>query len=150
MIVLTRVDNRLIHGQVVQGWLPSLDVSEVLVVSPSTLKKEFVQKMFRLALPSGYKLTFLGAKEAKKYSDESREKLFIIIEDIANLFEMLKEGFCPSVIVLGNTQFEKGKKQFSQGVFLSDTEVRELKKLEEEKHISVEIRSIPSSLSTKL
>lgn len=150
MIVLTRVDNRLIHGQIVQGWLPSLDVSEVLIVSPGTLKKEFVQKMFRLALPSGYKLTFLSAKDAKKYSEESREKLFIIIEDIANLFEMLNEGFSPSVIVLGNTQFEEGKKQISQGVFLSDREVKELKKLETEKHISVEIRSLPSSLATKL
>ena len=150
MIVLTRVDNRLIHGQIVQGWLPSLDVTEVLIVSPGALKKEFIQKMFRLALPSGYKLTFLAAKEAKKYSEESQEKLFIIIEDIANLFEMLKEGFCPSVVVLGNTQFEEGKKQISQGVFLSDAEIKGLKKLETEKHISVEIRSLPSSFVTKL
>lgn len=150
MIVLTRVDNRLIHGQIVQGWLPSLDVSEVLVVSPGTVKKEFVQKMFRLALPSGYKLTFLDAKEAKKYSEESREKLFIIIEDIENLFKMLEEGFHPGVIILGNTEFTEGKKQYSQGVFLTDDEVKELKKLEVERHISVEIRSLPSSLATKL
>lgn len=150
MIVLTRVDNRLIHGQIVQGWLPSLDVSEVLIVSPGAQKREFTQKMFRLALPSGYKLTFLNAKEAAKYSTESPEKLFIIIEDIANLFEMLSVGFCPNIIVLGNTQFEEGKKQFSQGVFLSDEEVKELKKLVTEKHISVEIRSLPSSLATKL
>ena len=150
MIVLTRVDNRLIHGQIVQGWLPSLDVSEVLIVSPGALEKEFVQKMFRLALPSGYKLTFLGAKEAKQYSEKSQEKLFIIIEDIENLFEMFKEGFCPKIVILGNTQFTEGKKQYSQGVFLDDNEVKELKKMETEKNISIEIRSLPSSIVTKL
>ena len=150
MIVLTRVDNRLIHGQIVQGWLPSLDVSEVLVVSPGAGKKEFVKKMLRLSLPSGYKLSILGPKEAKKYSEESPEKLFIIIEDIANLFEMLKEGFCPNVITLGNTQFKEGKKQYSQGVFLTDGEAEELKKIEIEKHISIEIRSLPTSFVTKL
>lgn len=150
MIVLTRVDNRLIHGQIVQGWLPTLDVSEVLIVSPGAVKKEFVRKMLRISLPSGYKLTVLGAKEAVKYSGESQEKLFIIIEDIANLFEMLKEGFCPSIINLGNTQFLDGRKQYSQGVFLSDTEAEELKKIAAEKHISVQIRAIPGSLATKL
>lgn len=150
MIVWTRVDNRLIHGQIVQGWLPSLDVSEVLIVSPGAVKKEFVRKMLRLALPGGYKLTVLGPKEAKKYSEDSQEKLFIIIEDIANLFEMLSVGFCPAVINLGNTQFTEGKKQYSQGVFLSESEAEELKKIAAEKHISVQIRALPSTLATKL
>lgn len=150
MIALTRVDNRLIHGQIVQGWLPSLDISEVLVVSPNAVKKEFVRKMLRFALPGGYKLTVLGPKEAFKYSEESKEKLFIIIEDITNLFEMLKEGFNPNIITLGNTQFLEGKKQYSQGVFLTDSEAEELKKLEKERHISVVIRSLPSSIATKL
>lgn len=150
MIVLTRVDNRLIHGQIVQGWLPNLNVSEVLIVSPIVEKKEFVKKMLRLALPSGYKLTVLSAKEAKKYTEESHEKLFVIIEDLASLFEMLKEGFSPDIITLGNTQFSEGKKQYSQGVFLSDFEVKELHKFEAEKHFSVEIRSLPTSLATKI
>ncbi len=150
MIVWTRVDNRLIHGQIVQGWLPSLDVSEVLIVSPGAVKKEFVRKMLRLALPGGYKLAVLGPKEAKKYSEDSQEKLFIIIEDIANLFEMLSVGFCPAVINLGNTQFTEGKKQYSQGVFLSESEAEELKKIAAEKHISVQIRALPSTLATKL
>ena len=74
MIVLTRIDNRLIHGQVVQGWLPSLDVSEVLIVSPRAQKTQFMQKMLRLSLPSGYKLTILDAKEAAVYSAQSQEK----------------------------------------------------------------------------
>ena len=150
MIVLTRVDNRLIHGQIVQGWLPSLDVSEVLIVSPGAEKKEFIKKMLRLSLPSGYKLTVLGTKEAKKYSEQSQEKLFVIIEDVTSLLEMLKEGFYTEVVILGNTQFTEGKKQYSQGLFLTDAEVKELKKWEAEKHISFEIRSLPSSLATRL
>ena len=150
MIVLTRVDNRLIHGQVVQGWLPSLDVSEVLIVSPRAQKTQFMQKMLRLSLPSGYKLAVLGEKEAVEYSAKSQEKLFVIIEDVSILHNMLDFGFAPSVITLGNTQFTEGKKQYSQGVFLSEDEVKELKNLEQEKHISVEIRSLPTSLATKL
>ena len=120
MIVLTRVDNRLIHGQVVQGWLPSLDVSEVVVVSPRAQKTVFMQKMFRLSLPSGYKLKVTDAEEAVAYVQQSEEKVFIIIEDIPLLFQMLRGGFAPKVITLGNTQFEEGKKQCSPGVFLSE------------------------------
>ena len=150
MIVLTRVDNRLIHGQVVQGWLPSLKVSEVLIVSPNASKTQFIQKMLRLSLPSGYKLSVLDSKEAVLYIQKSEEKLCIIIEDIPVLFDMLKNGFCPKVITLGNTPFINGKEQYSQGVFLSKEEVQELKKIETEKHISVEIRSLPTSFVTRL
>ena len=150
MIVLTRIDNRLIHGQVVQGWLPSLNVSEVLIVSPRAQKTQLMQKMFRLSLPSGYKLTVLGAEEAAAYSAKSQEKLFVIIEDVSVLHDMLKAGFAPNVITLGNTQFGEGKKQYSQGVFLSEDEVKELKTLEQEKHIAVQVRSLPTSLITKL
>ncbi len=150
MIVLTRVDNRLIHGQIVQGWLPSLEVSEVLVVSPRAEKIQFIQKMLRLSLPSGYKLTILGAKEAVLYLQNSQEKIFIIIEAISVLQDMLNEGFSPKVITLGNTPFSEGKKQYSQGVFLSEDEVKELKIWETEKHISIEIRSLPTSFVTKL
>jgi len=63
---------------------------------------------------------------------------------------MLKNGFAPELITLGNTQFEEGKKQYSPGVFLSEEEFKELKDLEKSKGISVEIRSLPSSLATKL
>ena len=150
MIVLTRVDNRLIHGQIVQGWLPSLKVSEVLIVSPRVKSNSFIQKMFRLALPGGYKLTVLEAKEAVVYAQQSRENVFIIIEDVSLLFQMLQAGFTPKVITLGNTQFEEGKKQYSTGVFLSEEEIKELKDLESSKGISVEIRSLPTSLVTKL
>ncbi len=150
MIVLTRVDNRLIHGQIVQGWLPTLTVSEVLIVSPKVAQKVFLQKMLRLALPSGYKLTVKEAKEAVKYLAEDTEKVFIIIEDIAILMEMFREGFSPKVITLGNTQFMEGKKQYSPGIFLSEEEVKDLKNIEKEKSISIEIRSLPTSLVTKL
>ena len=150
MIVLTRVDNRLIHGQVVQGWLPSLEVSEVVIVSPRAEKTQFIQKMLRLSLPNGYKLTILGAKEAVVYLQKSHEKIFVIVEEISVLQDMLNEGFTPKVITLGNTPFAEGKKQYSQGVFLSEEEVKELKYLETEKHIPVEIRSLPTSFVTKL
>ena len=150
MIVITRIDNRLIHGQIVQGWLPTLNVSEVLIVSQKAQQTPFMQKMLRLALPGGYKLAVLGAVEAVKYCEGNKERLFIIIEDILTLQNMLKQGFAPKVITLGNTQFTKGKKQYSQGVFLSDAEAKELKTLEKEKNIIIEIRSLPTSLVTKL
>ena len=150
MIVLTRVDNRLIHGQIVQGWLPNLKVSEVVVVSPRAQKTVFMQKMFRISLPGGYKLKVTDAKEAVAYVQQSKEDIFVIIEDVSLLFQMLQNGFTPKVITLGNTQFEEGKKQCSQGVFLSEDEIKELKELEKVKGITVEIRSLPTSLVTKL
>ena len=48
-IALIRIDSRLIHGQVVQGWLPSLSVKEVVVVSDTAASSRLMGKMMRMS-----------------------------------------------------------------------------------------------------
>lgn len=151
MIVLTRVDNRLIHGQILQGWLPSLKVEEVLVVSKEASKSVLMQKMMRLSLPNGYGLSVLEPASVETFLEQKKEnRIFVIIEDLQTLKELLDFGFVVSNITLGNTEFKSGKKQVSPGVFLSEQEKVLLTQIKEKNKISFEIRSLPSSFSIKI
>ncbi|EFQ69431.1 PTS system, IIB component [Enterococcus faecalis TX0470] len=52
-IVLTRVDSRLIHGQVVTKWLQQSGANEILVVSDELEQDEFLQSIYLMAAPPG-------------------------------------------------------------------------------------------------
>lgn len=150
-IVLVRVDSRLIHGQVVQGWLPSLSVQEVVVVSPSACESKLMCNMMRMSLPQAYSLKVLSPQQAAEYlKTEGDRKVFVIAEDLNSLFTLLQSGINFKEITIGNTKYEDGKKQYAQGVFLSAQEVAELKEKAETFCVNFVIRTLPTSLSTRL
>lgn len=56
MIKLTRVDYRLIHGQVAMSWTHALDVDCILLASDAVAKDDMRKAALRLARPNGVKL----------------------------------------------------------------------------------------------
>lgn len=150
-ISLLRIDNRLIHGQVVQGWLPSLSVKEVVVISDTAASSKLMGKMMRMSLPQEYALTILSLQDAYSYlSGEGENELLVLMEDIGTLSALVKAGLVLKEVNLGNTKYEDGKKQYGQGVFLSEEEVSSIKQLASDKSIAFILRTLPTSLSTRL
>ena len=66
-IVFARVDDRLIHGQVVQAWLPEFNIDEVVVPCLKHQEGRINKKLLRLSLPFEYELTVLEPSECVRY-----------------------------------------------------------------------------------
>ncbi len=149
-IVFARIDNRLIHGQVVEGWLPATKVSEVVVVSSSASASSLMKKMLRMSLPSSYGLNILDHGAAAEYLKEhEKEEIFLILEDFVSLSFLVENGVKIESVNIGNTKYEEGKKEYGEGVYLSEGEVALVKDLQT-KNIKFDVRALPSSLSTRL
>lgn len=149
-IVFARIDNRLIHGQVVEGWLPVTKVSEVVVVSSSAAASSLMKKMLRMSLPSGYGLNILeGAAAAQYIKEHAQEAIFLILEDFASLSCLVESGVKIESVNIGNTKYEEGKKEYGEGVYLNDAELSLVKNLSE-KGVKFEVRALPSSLLKRL
>ena len=150
MICFTRIDNRLIHGQVVQSWLPKIKADKVLVISEQSAKNTLMTRMMRMALPQGYALQVCPAKEASdSLKTEEDKKIFLLIEDLDQLLELTKQGFCPQRVNIGNTKYEEDKKEFSAGVYFNNKDFATIKELKN-KGITFIIQALPSSLEVKL
>ncbi len=150
-ITLLRIDSRLIHGQVVQGWLPSLSVKEVVVVSETAAASKLMSKMMRMSLPQEYSLQILDAEGAAQYLKEGPEqKVMVLAEDLKVLFKLMDLGVCVREVNIGNTKYEDGKKQYGQGVFLSEEEASLIKQRAQSTGTSFVLRTLPTSLSTRL
>jgi len=149
-IAFARIDNRLIHGQVVEGWLPSTDVSEVVVVSANAASSTLMNKMLRMSLPSGYGLNIFDEKGAAEYLQKHTDgKIFLLLEDFTTLAYLVNNGVKIESVNVGNTKYEEGKKEYGQGIYLSEEEVATVKDLIN-KNVKFDVRALPSSLSTRL
>lgn len=150
MICFTRIDNRLIHGQVVQSWLPKIKADEVLVISKQAAQNTLMVKMMRMALPQGYALKVCSAQEAlNSLKINSDKKIFLLVEDLNQLLELTEQGFCPQKVNIGNTEYNENKKEFSTGVYFNEKDLAIIKNLKN-KGFTFIIQALPSSLEVEL
>ncbi len=148
-IIFTRIDNRLLHGQVVESWLPQIKAQEVVIVSREAASSRLMQKMLRLALPPSYGLHIFDETAAAKYLEgQSAQKVFLLIDGFEALASLIKDGVKFEKVNIGNTEYQEGKKEYSQGIYLSEKEVPLVKDLA--KTVKFDVRALPASLSKRL
>ena len=65
-VVLTRVDFRLIHGQVMTRWLTQTGANEIVTVDTTTSKDPFMVDVFKMAAPKGIRIKVYDVDQAVK------------------------------------------------------------------------------------
>jgi PTS system mannose-specific IIB component len=144
MISLVRVDNRLIHGQVVEAWLPHLDINRVVVGDEEASESPLIRAAMKLAVPSSIPVV-IDRLERLSYpslvADPART--LVLIRDIAGAMAARQMGLAITHLNIGNVHFRSGRRQIAPSVFLSPEELTQLAELHA-LGVRVEIRSIPS------
>lgn len=151
-IVLTRIDDRLIHGQVVTAWVKKVNCNRILVIDDPLTKDIFMQKILRSAAPAGMELSVLGTEEAIAYlktDDGKNEKIMILVKGPEALEALIDSGVNLPVIILGGMGAKAGRKKFNRNVSASDAEVESLKRLVE-KGAVVQYQLVPDEKPTLL
>lgn len=144
MISLVRVDNRLIHGQVVEAWFPYLEVSRVVVADDESAQSPLVRAAMGLAVPASIEVSVEAPREVDyvKLRDDSTKTL-LLFRDVTGVVDAVGLGLNASHVNLGNVHYATGRRQVSPSVFLSPEELRQLKSLSEAGS-RVEARGVPS------
>ena len=62
-IALARIDDRLIHGQVVVGWVKALDIQALVVINDAIAANAMQKTLMEMAVPSGLKVHFATVEE---------------------------------------------------------------------------------------
>lgn len=118
-----RIDNRLVHGQVVEGWLPYLNARVLVVVNDNLAIDELQQQIMSLAIPERIRVRFIPLSQAKTVHDELEAKgraalfLFANCQDVRRLIE---QGVRINLLNIGNMHYGRGKKQVCSHVALSE------------------------------
>jgi fructoselysine and glucoselysine-specific PTS system IIB component len=132
MIVLTRVDHRLLHGQVAFSWTSHLSANCILVANDAAASDQTKKTIIKLGKPSGVKLVIKNIENSIKAINSGvtdKYNLFIVVETIDDAYKLVKGVDTIKELNLGGTKFEEGKESLSSAVFVTPDEKKELEDL---------------------
>ncbi|MDG6881857.1 Fructose-specific phosphotransferase enzyme IIB component [Phocoenobacter uteri] len=131
-ILLTRIDNRLIHGQVGMTWVMTLQANLVVVVDDNVAEDPLQQTLMSSVLQtSGAGVRFFSVQKMidviHKASD--RQKIFIVVPNPEVAWKLVEGGVPIEEINIGNMHFSKGKTQLSKKVYVDENDLDYLHKI---------------------
>jgi PTS system mannose-specific IIB component/fructoselysine and glucoselysine-specific PTS system IIB component len=133
-IVLCRVDDRLVHGQVVIGWGRPLGVQFIVLVDEGVAASQWEQDLYRMAVPPELDMRFMTVAEAAKQLDEwqaGNRRGILLTGDIETMAALHHAS--PAVvrrINLGGIHHRPGRRERLPYLYLTDEELRGLVALE--------------------
>ncbi|MBI5548164.1 MAG: PTS sugar transporter subunit IIB [Deltaproteobacteria bacterium] len=143
MIAFVRIDSRLIHGQVVEAWLPGLHVSRVLVADDAAAASALTRAAIGLAVPASAKVEVVAVAAADfAAAVASPERFLVLVRDVAAATRARERGLTFSSLNLGNVHYQPGRAQISPSVFLSGEEVEALRAFARA-GVTVDLRAVP-------
>ncbi|RKH60073.1 PTS sugar transporter subunit IIB [Corallococcus aberystwythensis] len=150
MITLVRVDNRLIHGQVVEAWLPHLKVSRVVVADDEAASSPLIRAAMALAVQSAIEVQILPLAQVD-FAAVSKDgvRTLVLLRDVASVPFAFQNGLVMDQLNLGNVHFGTGRRQVSPSVFLAEGELQALQQLSAQ-GVRVEARAVPAEKSVDL
>lgn len=114
MISFVRIDDRLIHGQVVIGWTRTKSINFILAVDDEVATNKMQVKLMKMATPPGVKSEVLSANDAVKLLQSGKldkAKVFLVTKNPSALISMATQGIeLPSEINVGNVREKDGLK----------------------------------------
>ncbi|MDC9607100.1 PTS N-acetylgalactosamine transporter subunit IIB [Xenorhabdus griffiniae] len=143
-ILMTRIDNRLIHGQVGVTWTNSLGANLVVVANDEASADPVAQSLMDMVVSDDVQTRYFTLQKTIDviHKAADRQKIFIVCKTPQDVLTLVKGGVPIKFVNVGNMHFSEGKKQIHKTVSVDDADInafRELDKL----GVTCEIRRVP-------
>lgn len=148
-IIFARVDDRLVHGQIVQAWLPQLNVDEVIIPRTKRNRQTLNGGLLRLSLPYEYELQIMDCAQIAAHVASSKRRIFLLMESLQDFTDLITDGVKINSVNIGGMHFKEGAQKLADNVFL-DKEDKHLIKLIHDLGIAIETRAVPNASSIQV
>lgn len=129
-IMMSRVDERLVHGQVIASWAKQLMIKRIIIVDDLIAKDDFMTQVLTLSSPIGVNIEVTDCSNALKLlSEVDRQNTLVLFKNVASALELLNLGYPLSELNIGNIGAAPGRKQISKNVFISNEDKLIIKSL---------------------
>jgi mannose/fructose/N-acetylgalactosamine-specific phosphotransferase system component IIB len=146
-IDLYRIDDRLIHGQVVVGWGQPLNARFLVLVDDIVASSDWEKELYRMAVPPEMDIYFADVAAAirdhSRYASDPRRGI-LISGDIDSMYRPVKGVKAIGSINLGGIHHRAGRTEKLRYVFLTPEEEKQLRDLESA-GVEVTAQDVPSA-----
>lgn len=145
-LLLIRVDDRLIHGQVTLGWGSILNPDRFVVANDAAAENDWEKELYETSAPEGTEVSVLGlaevARAVRKWLDR-QENIVILVESPADALLLHQSGFSFEALNLGGLHHQEGRKRILPYVCLGREDLIALETLRD-LGVKIECADVPS------
>ncbi len=146
MIVLTRIDDRLIHGQVVEGWVNFLKANSILVADDNVASNPLQRSIIEISVPQGLKVHIGGVEDIcmqiRSHAFDS-ERSILLFSSPADVVRAIRSGLECRTLNIGGMHYTKGKQKLMDVLAVDASDMKALTDLVG-LGVKVDIQTVPA------
>lgn len=144
-ILVVRIDDRLIHGQVVTSWIKEYPITRIMIIDGELSRNQLMQRIYKAAAPADIMIEIFDLPEAIEVlkGNPINNENYLLLAKTPQIFEQLFEsGIQFSKMILGGLGAKPGRTKLIRNVSASEEERKSLRSLIE-KGVEVVYQLVP-------
>jgi mannose/fructose/sorbose-specific phosphotransferase system IIB component len=146
MIVFTRIDDRLIHGQVVEGWVNFLKATCIMVADDHVAANALQKSIMEISAPQGLKVAIGSVKDVctqLRTAAFDTERVILLFSNPSDVLRALKSGLDCRVLNIGGMHYVQGKRKLMDVLAVDDADLDALREIAA-RGVKVDIQTVPT------
>ena len=151
-LVQVRIDDRLIHGQVVVGWRTTLKPGRIVLCSDEVATSDWQRTIYMSAVPEDLIASVLTIKETIETilsSGHDKERILLLVDSPKSIVRLVEAGVNIPEVNVGGMHFRPGKNQIAPFIFVDEDDINNFRKLYD-KGIKLDGRDVPTRQSVDI
>jgi len=132
-VVLARIDNRLIHGQVLEAWVPYVKADCIVVANDRIASAALEKTLMAAAVPKGIRVVIDSLQQVAQIlaeDDLAGARILLLFESSNDALEARRAGVSYEDLNLGNMHAGEGKCRYSCTISLDPEDIDNLQLIE--------------------
>jgi PTS system mannose-specific IIB component len=146
MIVFIRIDDRLIHGQVVEGWVNFLKANSILVADDAVAANTMQRSIMEISVPQGLRVSIGKVEDIcdeVRSSLSSRERAILLFSNPAAVLRAIQLGLPCRELNIGGMHYTPGKRKLIDVLAVDDRDLEALRKITA-RGVKVTVQTVPN------
>ncbi len=125
-IVITKVDERLIHGQLIKTWYTANSISHILIVDSELVEDVFMTNVYKALAPLSLRVEVLTVDGIMRFLEEHAHeegRILLLARTLTPIAQLTKAGFRPKQVIMAD------RKYFPNKIPISDEDKRNINRL---------------------
>jgi len=146
MIKLTRIDDRLVHGQVAMTWTPALGADCLIVANDKVAQDEFMKMTLGLAKPALAKLFIKSLADTVTFLNDPRSqslKILVLVNSVKDAAALASEVSEIQSVNFGGIRTKEGTRSIAKAIAVTEDDIAIIKEMLA-KGLELEVRQVPT------
>ena len=121
-VEFVRVDDRLLHGQVVTTWVKTLQLEQCIVVNAAIAGDKFQQGLLEMAAPEGMRVVFFTPEKFAEVAAQNpiKRRTMLLFNHPRDVLRIIELGYKPNALNIGGMKNNGKKRQITKAVAIDD------------------------------